>query len=291
MSYNSIIKIVVSFTVLLIAGCKSESADLLYTTNDEEAKALYTSELQSIIEEKCISCHIYHLEGLNRYDSYDKTKAAISTIIQRVNAADNSIMPPADSAPLTTDEMDLFNEFLSVLNSKGTTNETDEPILPVQINWTAYKYPINREGVGGTFDDVEYSFNTDYRNIVDLLNNATITINTSSVNVSNNEPLRTGNVGMFFEYFTSEIIGTVISYSETEAIVEFEMNNITNEVSLSVSVSEDESTITLSGAIENMEVFNWQEGYNALEDVCGEFHEYVLWPDIDIEAIITINEI
>lgn len=305
MPYSTVIKIVkASILTLLVTSCRTESAETLFETNDEAAQAFYESDLQAIIEAKCTSCHQgYHSSGDKNYDTFENTKNNISLILQRVNAGDGSIMPPVDpdTEPLTDDELAAFNEFLEILTSDSdgelVEEEVEEAEVPLQVNWTAYKYPdrfsANREGagVGGTFDEITYQFNTNYTNIIDILDNATINITTSSVNVANNEPERTGNVAMFFAAFTPDITGTVLSYTDTEAVVEFKMNGVTEEVVLNVYANEEDNVISLYGKIADMALFNWEDGYNELEEVCGDYHENKLWPDVDITAIINVNAI
>lgn len=82
-----------------------------------------------------------------------------------------------------------------------------------------------------------------------------------------------------------------MAYDLDQAIIAFTMNGITNTVTLEIVVDETNNTITLSGAIPNMNDYNWAEGYNALQEVCGVLHEGMLWPDVDIEAIIDLDEL
>ena len=73
--------------IVLLNGCTSDSADQLYPTNDDAALVIYDQQLKTIIEDKCISCHLYHLEGANRYDSFDKTKSSIGQMVERITAS------------------------------------------------------------------------------------------------------------------------------------------------------------------------------------------------------------
>jgi len=298
MPYSKVIKLFNTFLIpLLIVSCRSETADVLFPAN-EQAVELYNNQISTILESKCISCHQGYHSG--SYGDYNATVASLSQIIERINANDNTIMPPSGEVALTAEELELFDQFLEYVNSDGGGSvdnevEEEEEEVAFAMSWTAYKYPdrfsANREGagVGGTFNEIEYSFNTNYSDIIDILDGATVNINTSSVNVADNEPLRTGNVGLFFAAFTPDIVGTVTSYTETEVDIEFEMNGISEEVTFEVEVDEEEGLITLSGSIETLEAFNWQAGYDAIQEVCGELHEGTLWPDVSLEAVINVN--
>ena len=61
---------------VFFGSCTSTNVEELYQTNDQEARQIYNSELKEVIENKCISCHIFHLEGTNRYDNFEKTKSS-----------------------------------------------------------------------------------------------------------------------------------------------------------------------------------------------------------------------
>lgn len=270
----------------LLMGCTSENAEDLYPTNDEVAQAFYENTLKSIIEEKCISCHIYHLEGTNRYDTYDKTKAAIGIMLERIRKNDNTVMPPPDSKALTQDEKEAFAKFIDLLNT--TTEEKEQQV--VAIEWTAYKYPIfeQRVGVSGSFKKISYELNDNFENPLDILDTAKVVITTESVNVGDN-PERASNVGQFFKNFTPTIAVNIISYTDSQAIISITMNQITQEVLLDLQYSEAEKKIELSGKIPDLSLFNWENGYNALEEVCGVYHQNKVWPDVDIKAVINIK--
>lgn len=278
---KKIISIIGILFTIIVTGCTEDSAEGLYPTNDAEASAFYESNLKPVIEEKCISCHVFHLEGTNRYDTFEKTKSSIAQMLARINSNTNIIMPPADSAQLTEEEKETFEEFLNIL----TSNDVDDS--KIDVVWTAYKYFVfeDRGPVSGNFDTIEYTFNETPVNPEDILKDAEILIDATSVNVGDDAE-KTSNVKMFFSFFTSEIVGKVISYTDSEATIEFTMNGVSIEVTLDVVLETDQ--LTLKGSIPDMSLFNWQEGYDALNSVCGEYHENKVWPDIDIEAKIKL---
>ena len=62
MSFDKVIIVfTLLFSCLLFTNCTSESAEELYVSNDAAAKIVYNSKLKTIIGNKCISCHDYHL--------------------------------------------------------------------------------------------------------------------------------------------------------------------------------------------------------------------------------------
>ncbi len=100
---------------VFFGSCTSTNVEELYQTSDQEARQIYNSELKEVIENKCISCHIFHLEGTNRYDNFEKTKSSIAQMLTRINSTSNIVMPPADSSQLTQEEKALFQQFLNAL--------------------------------------------------------------------------------------------------------------------------------------------------------------------------------
>jgi hypothetical protein len=269
-------RLILLFCCSIFIGCISESAETIYVSNDIEAKEFYNQSLKSIIDSKCLSCHIYHLEGANKYDTFEKTKSNIVQMSGRINATSNIVMPPLNSVVLSIDEKNAFQEFLTILSSNeiGSSNK-------VKINWTAYKFPDfnSRAPVSGTFDEINFSLNNDYVNPVDILKDAIVTVNTAYVNVGN-DAVKTQNVGVFFSNFTSEVKGTIVSHTETIALIRFTMNFIEQEVYFDITKEVDK--IILSGEISDMNFFNWQEGYNALATVCGDYHQDKVWEDIKL---------
>jgi hypothetical protein len=275
-------RLILLFCSAIFIGCVSEITENIYVSNDVEAKEFYNQSLKPIIDSKCLSCHIYHIEGANRYDSYEKTKSNIIQMSGRINATSNIVMPPANSIALSIDEINAFQEFLTILNS----NEI-ESSDKVKINWTAYKFPDfdSRAPVSGTFDEINFSLNNDYVNPEDILKDAIVTVKTGSVNVGDDAD-KIQNVSVFFSNFTPEIKGTIVSYTETSALINFTMNFIMQEISFDIIKEVDK--IILSGEISDMNIFNWQEGYNALDLLCGDYHQDKVWEDIKLRIEILL---
>lgn len=271
--------------LFLVTGCVSENAEELFSTNDAEATVIYDNSLKSILENKCINCHNYHLEGTNRYDNFEKTKSSIGQMLERINATSNISMPPDGSPQLTEEEKLVFQEFFDILNSD---DEPEEEVIA--LTFTAYKYLLfeERDGVTGTFNTIQYDLNEDYTKPIDMLSDAQVTIETSSVDIDGVDGLRTMNVGTnFFAFFSPTIVGQVINYNETEATITFTMNNTSQDVNFDVSI--EENVLVLRGTIIDMNLFNWMDAYAQLETVCGDFHENKVWPDVDLEARFPIN--
>ncbi|PHS07559.1 MAG: hypothetical protein COA88_08530 [Kordia sp.] len=280
MSFNKIIFFFsLSTLYLLINSCTSESAEELYVSNDATAKIVYNSKLKTIINNKCISCHDYHLEGTNRYNTYEKTKSAISEMMARIYSTSNTIMPPADASILTPEEKLVFEDFYNALNNI----ETEKFV----VTWTAYKFPDfnNRASVSGTFGGIDYILNNEYSNPIDILENATVTINTTSVNVGGNDE-KTQNTAYFFSLFTPEIVGIVNSYTVQKALITFSMNGIEQQVEFDITL--EENKLILNGSVPDMNLFNWQSAYDGFATVCGEYHQQKVWEDITVKIEISL---
>ncbi len=279
---------VVGLLFFTIVGCTSDSSESLYPTNDSAAKLLYDTSLKTVIDSKCISCHVYHLEGTNKYDSYEKTKSSLSQMLARINTNENTAMPPAGSPQLTEEEKQLFQQFRDILDSKRAQEIPDSVASRITVNWTAYKYPdfSARAPVSGAFDEITYNLNENFENPEDLLKDAIVTINTKSVNLGSDQ--RNQNVGAFFSFFTSEIKGKVDEYTATSAQITFTMNGIEQQHEFVLAL--EEGKIVLTGAIPDMNFFNWQNGYDRLNAVCGELHQQKVWEDIEVVIEILLEE-
>jgi len=285
MSFNQLRQIFLAALSFTLIGCTSDSAENLYPTNDAEAKVYYNNTLKTIIDTKCISCHNYHLEGTNRYDSYEKTKSSIGQMLERINVASNISMPPDGSPQLTAEEKQNFQEFFEILTSGVEMEEQ------IKLTWTAYKFQSfeDRSGVNGTFDEITFTFNEDYDLPIDMLKDAEVSINTSSVNIDGPEGTKSFNLRTgFFAFFSPGITGTVISYTNEEAVINFDMNGKNQNITFTISM-EDEK-LTLNGEIADMNFFDWGTAYEELDKLCGEAHENKVWPDVTLQLEIPIKE-
>ena len=123
---------------------------------------------------------------------------------------------------------------------------------------------------------------------MDILQNADVRIITNSVDIDGEEGLRTMNVGNhFFAFFSPTIEGQVVNYTEAEATISFTMNDNTQNVNFDITI--ENNKLILRGTIEDMNLFNWEDSYKELETVCGEFHMDKVWPDVDLELEIPIE--
>ena len=175
----------------------------------------------------------------------------------------------------------------------NNTLNTEASTLPINIEWKAFKFPDfeNREGVSGTFESYSIELKNSSANIIEMLNDAEITIETSSVNISGNVSKTENVLNHFFAYFTPIIVGKVKNISETNALLEITMNGVAQEVIFDVAIIDETNTITFVGKIENLNSYNAAIAFAKLNEVCGVFHEGFVWPDIDLEIVINDYEL
>ncbi len=268
-------------SMTFIVGCESQSAEEVYETNDTEAEAFYNNSLKPVIDTQCISCHNYHLSGDSRYDTFEKTKNSISQILERIHATDTSIMPPESAEQtLTEAEIALFDEFATILTSDG-----EQPTKTTTLRWTAYKYPTSRAAVSGTFDDITVQLNNSATTSLDLLEGATVEIDTETVSLGPGE--KNSNMRYFFSFFSDKINAKIVSYTANEAIVEFEINSEKETATFTIDLTDTE--LTLTGTIDDMTVFtDWTDALEKLDVVCGTYHQSKVWDDIALSFTINL---
>ena len=268
-------------------SCESENVEEKFF-GDAPGKEHYNLNVAPLLDAKCFSCHTYHNTPTTRYDTYLSAAGAIDQIVTRVTATNASIMPPVGGGtPLTAQEIEILKEFQRQVSED--MQPSDE--LELKLEFTAYKYPNfdDRDGVGGTFNEIYYSYKHEEANdIYSYLTDAEITITTSSVNLANNDPLRSGNVREnFFSVFTPVIHCKVLSISQSDkkAMVEISMNNFTRQVDF--NIEDNGMDIHFRGKLDDI-INDWgaMPALEKLAEVCGDYHEGKVWPDVDLEMSI-----
>jgi hypothetical protein len=261
-----------------LSACEQENVEEKFFS-DAPGQEFYQLQVAPLLEAKCFSCHTYHQSPSTRYDTYLKAAGAINDIVARVTASNSAIMPPiGGGTPLTAAEIAVFQNFQQQLS--GTSAHG------INISWTAYKFPgiDRRAGVSGTFDEIFYSYkHPEADNIYDYLADAEVTINTASVNVGN-DPEKIGNLRHhFFAVFSPTIHAKVLGIDPQarSAQVMVTMNGISREVAF--SIDDDGENLAFSGRLADI-VADWgaAPALEKLAEVCGDYHEGVVWPDVDL---------
>ena len=282
------------FLVTLLQSCKEENVEDLFLSEQVAAKSYYLTNVLPILDSKCFSCHTYHASSGTRYDTYAKAAAVAEEMASRTSSAHpNTIMPPPSANFLTEEEKRGFQQFFQLVKGSGGSSKAtagdDSQDFGVAISWTAYKFPdfTSRVGVSGTFDKTYITYKEkEAADIYEFLTEAEILIPTNSANVGN-DSLKSSNVkNHFFSYFTPVIHGRVmaIDSSSKKARVKFTMNGLSQEVTFEMEeVKED---LVFSGLIQDIGYFNSQAALDALQRVCGEYHQDKVWPDISLRAEI-----
>lgn len=269
------------FVGTLIISCKKENVEEKFYGGSIAARTFFQNKLLPVLETKCYSCHNYHTTSANRYDTYSKAAGVAEEMKNRVHGV-GGIMPPVSASPLTTDEQKLFEDFYQLV--KGNITDTD---YKVSIFWTAYKFQdsVERGSVTGTFNDVFINYkNTDAATIYEYLSGAEAIINSSSVNVGNDNLKNSNLRDHFFTYFSPVIYCKVkeISESQSKAVLSVTMNGISKDIDF--QIKEDGVNLIFTGSIDNINFFNATTALDSLDVVCGAYHEYKVWPDIQLRA-------
>ncbi|CAN5828659.1 hypothetical protein BH24BAC1_BH24BAC1_15250 [soil metagenome] len=284
----------VFLSAVSLQSCKEENVEDKFFSESAVAKDYYFTSVLPVLESKCFSCHTYHNSSVTRYDTYAKGAVAAEEMASRTSSAHaHSQMPPPSAAPLTEEEKQVFQQFFELVKGSGersiATAGGNSQEFGIFISWTAYKFPdfSSREGVTGTFDKTFITYKKkEAADIYAFLREAEILISTNSTTVGN-DPVKSANVReFFFSYFTPVIHGQVtdIDPSTKKAKVKFTMNGISQEVIFEMKeVKED---LVFTGRIQDIGHFNAQAALDALQRVCGVFHQDKVWPDISLKAEI-----
>lgn len=278
-----ILQLSFSCVILLTSGCKRENVESKFYAQDSPEKQYFSNKVYPILNSKCFSCHNYHNSAASRYDTYTKAAAVAQEMASRIHASDGNMMPPLSSAPLTEGEKDVLNTFFKLVQGDQTKD------YQVSISWTAYKFPdfATRAGVTGTFGDIYIKYNSQSpADIWEHLKNAEIIINSNSVNVNNDSTKNWNLKNYFFSFFTPVIYGKVLDVNpaDKKVIVKITMHGISKNIPF--AITEEGENLTFAGSISNLNDFNAQSAFKALQNACGIYHDNKVWPDISLEAEI-----
>jgi hypothetical protein len=271
--------------VTLFQSCTKENIEDKFLSESVATREYYLTNVLPLLNSKCFSCHTYHNSSANRYDTYTKASAVAEEMASRTSSTHaNTVMPPLPAQPLSKEEKQVFEQFYQLVKGGGESGH-----YALSISWTAYKFPdsLNRVGVSGSFDNIVINYkNKNASDIYEFLTDAEIMINTNSVNIGN-DSVKSYNVrNHFFSYFTPVIYGKVINLNAAskKAEVKFTMNGISQQVMF--DMVEMDGNLVFSGSINNIRYFNAQSALDALQEVCGEFHQNKVWQDISLKAEI-----
>lgn len=152
-----------------------------------------------------------------------------------------------------------------------------------KVTWTAFKTPA-KAGVNGTFTDTRITTKT-AKNIQELMNNATFSINTKSS--STKDSARDANINKnFFSLFKApgQITGKVLKVTDKKVNVAITLNNKTIEVPLNYTF--ENSQLVAKGTIDVFD-FSLNDQLKKLNKACFALHEGKTWNDVNIEISAT----
>jgi len=152
----------------------------------------------------------------------------------------------------------------------------------VEVKWVAFKTP-SKVGVPGWFKELGLKEKYEGEDVYDLLTGLTFSIDTSSTYTKN-----TGRDAKIVQYFFgkmsgSKINGSITKASDSEIILNLEMNGKTVEVPL--NVKEKKKTIIATGVMDIFD-FNMQESLAGINKACEQLHLGKTWNDVDLELKI-----
>jgi len=157
------------------------------------------------------------------------------------------------------------------------------------VKWTAYKF-TDKVGVSGTFDNVSGESPAAVGSIQEILQDATFSITTRSVN----SQLQMRDDRIYNALFTTigaeTITGKFVEVGDGQGQVMITLGENSGEVAFDYTHAQDTVVITAS-----MDLTSWnaEEGITALNEVCKDGHTGAdgvskLWPDVDIEVKVPV---
>lgn len=187
------------------------------------------------------------------------------------------------------EESDETNEDEDQVTEEACTYSYDES--STVLTWTAFK-TSEKVAVNGTFDKINVTAK-ESDDMLGVFDGATFEIPINTLNTQ--DPVRDHKLknSFFGNMETTEMItGTIVSMTETEAVVDITMNGGT--VSYDGTVEIDGETVTLSIVMDILD-FDGQLAMDSLSVVCAEKHtgedgENRLWSDVGITAKTTLKK-
>lgn len=189
---------------------------------------------------------------------------------------ENSVIERKEDGSVIVD-----NDNQNLMNDKDYFNYNPETTT---LKWTAYKTP-KKIAVTGTFNDVSVQ-NVDKSKIAeDVLDGATFSINTKSLDTG--DASRDAKiVGLYFMNLSNtDIVGAFGDFDNGNVPVTLKMNGI--EVQKEFSYTFENRKIIITGKIDMISDFSSNSAFDILHDACSQLHEDKTWTDVSIE-IITI---
>ncbi len=162
----------------------------------------------------------------------------------------------------------------------------------VQVNWEAYK-TLAKLGVKGTFNTVKLSTPTEARELSQVLNGVSVTIDTTSVNTQNpgrDETLK----NMFFGKLSQQSIEAKIVKTTLSA-----ENAHNGTIDVLIAMNGQELTIPMAFSLENsvinakgtIDLFDFKAG-DALASInksCYDLHQGKTWNDVGISFTLHVE--
>lgn len=198
----------------------------------------------------------------------------------------------ADNAEKKVEKEIKIEEKTILMEKVNYNNSTTE------IGYVAFK-TTDKIGVGGKFTDFEITGTKAGKNALEVFENASFTIQTSSSVTGNEDRDAKILANVFGNFINSETIsGNVVSMSEATdgkgvAVVNITMNDISNDVDCNYTVEND--SISLNATID-IAKWNGLDAFAALNKVCFDLHkgadgESKLWSEVEIYIHTTMEAI
>ncbi len=165
----------------------------------------------------------------------------------------------------------------------------------VQLEWTSYKHN-ERTPVGGVFDMMELNNTVVAENAVETFKNATISINTRTVNSDNavrDEKIKNSFFGTMdkTDFLTGKIID-VQGEEHGHAVVRITMNGVEKDQEFAWKI--EEGKVAFKSEL-NVEDWNAVPSLDSLNLVCEDLHKGAdgvskLWATVEVNITADINK-
>lgn len=194
---------------------------------------------------------------------------------------------------------------LSSCNNEEAKVETEEIAVEkcsysvdpttIKVDWTSYKF-TEKVAVGGTFDMIELNNTVIAETAVEAFKNATISINSRTVNSDSEE--RDGKIKTSFfgsmeksDFLTGKIV-SIEGEEKGSAVIAITMNGVEKNQSFEWTLVDNVVEFKAELALED---WNAKASVDALNAVCDDLHKgadglSVLWSTVTVSVSAELNK-
>lgn len=176
--------------------------------------------------------------------------------------------------------------FLSLLSLGSFAQCFSFNSADVEVKWVAFKTP-SKVGVPGWFKSLGLKDFYTGKSYEEVLSGLTFNIDPSSTYTKNTD--RDAKIVNFFfgKMVKDKISGKIIKATDTEILIELNMNGVVKEVPL--ALTKKKNTLIATGVMDVYD-FNLQDSLKGINKACEQLHLGKTWNDVELELRIKYSK-